>query len=148
MYILYIIVLKIKLITNLHALSVAIHVLSNMHYSELKLLHSGEIQPNPGPVSSESQGHASVLASDMPRRLKIGEWNVQSLYNKIEQMRHVLDARGNNIHILGITETWLKNCHTNCEIAIQGYSIERHDRAEGNGGGVAVYIHESVSHNP
>ena len=29
MYILYIIVLKIKLITNLHALSVAIHVLSN-----------------------------------------------------------------------------------------------------------------------
>ena len=43
--------------------------------------------------------------------------NVQSLYNKIEQMRHVLDARGNNI--LGITETWLKNCHTNCEIAIQ-----------------------------
>ena len=29
MYILYIIVLNIKLITNLHALSVAIHVLSN-----------------------------------------------------------------------------------------------------------------------
>ena len=29
MYIIYIIVLKIKLITNLHALSVAIHVLSN-----------------------------------------------------------------------------------------------------------------------
>ena len=38
-----------------------------LHYSELKLLHSGDIQPNPGPVSSESQGHASVLASDMPR---------------------------------------------------------------------------------
>ena len=63
-----------------------------LHYFELKLLHSGEIQPNPGPVSSESQGHASVLASDMPRGLKIGEWNVQSLYNKIKQMRHVLDA--------------------------------------------------------
>ena len=96
------------------------HVMSTLlHYSELKLLHSGEIQPNPGPVSSESQGHASILASDMPRGLKIGEWNVQSLYNKIEQMRHVLDARGNNIHILGITVTWLNNCHTNCEIAMQ-----------------------------
>ena len=56
-----------------------------LHYSELKLLHSGDIQPNPGPVSSESQGHASVLACDMPRGLKIGEWNVQSQYNKIEQ---------------------------------------------------------------
>ena len=31
MYILYIIVLKIKLITNLHALSVAIHVPPNNH---------------------------------------------------------------------------------------------------------------------
>ena len=52
------------------------------------------------------------------------------------------------LHILGITETWLKNCHTNCEIAIQGYSIERHDRAEGNGGGVSVYTrvyHTSVA---
>ena len=45
-----------------------------------------------------------------------------------------------------ITETWLRNCHTNCEIAIQGYNIEIHDRAEGNGGGVAVYIHDSVSY--
>ena len=32
MYILYIIVLKIKLITNLHALSVAIHVLANKRF--------------------------------------------------------------------------------------------------------------------
>ena len=36
MYILYIIVLKIKLITNLHALSGAIHVLSNKDFMERK----------------------------------------------------------------------------------------------------------------
>ena len=42
-------------------------------------MHIGDIQPNPGPVSSESHGHASVLASDIPRGLTIGEWNVQSL---------------------------------------------------------------------
>ena len=117
-----------------------------LHYSELKLSHSGDIQPNPGSVSSESQGHASVLASYMPRRLKIGEWNIQSLYNKIKQMRHVLDATGNNLHILGITETWLKKCHTNCEIAVQGYSIEIHDMAEGKGGGVAVHERVYVSY--
>ena len=116
----------------------------------MKLLHSGDIQSNPGPVSSEMQGHASrvasVLASVMPRGLKIGEWNVQSLYNKIDQMRQVLDARSNNIHILCITETRLTNSHTKFETAIQGYSLKRHDMAEGNGGGVAAYIHESVSY--
>ena len=121
-------------------------LMSTLHYSDLKLLHSGDIQPNPGPVSSESQGHASVLASAMPRGLNIGAWNGQSLYNKIEQMRHVLDSTGNNVHILGISDTWLKNRHTDCEIAIQGYSIEIHDRDEGNGGGGAVYIHDSVSY--
>ena len=75
------------------------------HYCDLKLSHSGDIQPNPELVSSELQGHASsaasVLASAMPRGLKIGEWNVQSLYNKIEQMRQDIDASGSNIHILG-----------------------------------------------
>ena len=29
-------------------------LMSTLHYSELKLLNSGDIQPNSGPVSSES----------------------------------------------------------------------------------------------
>ena len=59
-------------------------LIPTLHYSELKLLNSGDIQPNPGPVSTESQGHVSVLASAVPMGLKMGEWNVQSLYNKSE----------------------------------------------------------------
>ena len=92
------------------------------HYCDLKPSHSGDFQQYPGPVSSELQGHAfsaaSVLASVMSRGLKIGEWNMHSLNNQIEQMREVIDARGHNIHIIGITETLLTNSHTNFEIAI------------------------------
>ena len=46
MYILYIIVLKIKLITNLHALSVAIHVLSTTDniYSAYSFKLRGDIK--------------------------------------------------------------------------------------------------------
>ena len=44
----------------------------------------------------------------------------------------------NNIHNMGIAETWLNNCHTDSEIAIHGYNLQRLDRTEGNGGGVAV----------
>ena len=117
-----------------------------LHYSQLKLLHSGDIQPNPGPVNPEDTPLYWPVAKGAHDRSVECSKPIQ-YYKKIEQIRHVLNARGNNIHILGISETWLKNCHTNCEIlAIQGYSIERHNRAEGNGGGVAVYIHESVSY--
>ena len=92
------------------------------HYSELRIIHSGDVQPNPGPVSGSSRGltpgASPSLASDMPKGLKIGESNVQSLSNKTEQMRQIIDAEGNNIHILGVTETWLNNSHTDSEIAI------------------------------
>ena len=119
------------------------------HYSELRIIHSGDVQPNPGPVSGSSRGltpgASSSLASGMPKGLKIGEWNVQSLYNKTEQIRHMLDAEGNHIHILGVTETWLNNSRTDSEIAIYGYNLERCDRTECHGGGVALYVHESVT---
>ena len=99
------------------------------HYSELRIIHSGDVQPNPGPVSGSSRGltpgASSSLASAMPKGLKIGQWNVQSLYNKTEQMRQILDAEGNNIHILGITETWLNNSHSNSEIAAPTLSAKQ-----------------------
>ena len=120
------------------------------YYSELRIIHSGDVQPNPGPVSGLSRGltpgASSSLASAMPKGLKIGQWNVQSLCNKTEQMRHILDAEGNNIHILGITETWLNKSHSDSEIAIHGYNLERRDRTKYHGGGVAVYVHESVTY--
>ena len=40
---------------SVDALNKTGQLMSTLHYSELKLLHSGDIQPNPGPVSSESQ---------------------------------------------------------------------------------------------
>ena len=71
---------------------------------------------------------------------------MQGLYNKTEQMRQILDAEGNNIHIHGITETWLNNSHSDSEIAIHGYNLERRDRTECHGGGVVVYVHDSVTY--
>ena len=47
MYILYIIVLKIKLITNLHALSVAIHVPPNTGQLPFSLPHGNPMEQSP-----------------------------------------------------------------------------------------------------
>ena len=55
---------------------------------------------------------------------------MQSSYNKTEQMRQILNAEGNNIHILGVTETWLNNSHTDSEIAIYAYNLEIYMRQD------------------
>ena len=51
-------------------------LIMHRHYSELRIIHSGDVQPNPGPVSGSSRGltpgASPSLASDMPKGLKIG----------------------------------------------------------------------------
>ncbi len=51
-----------------------------------------------------------------------------------------------NFHILGLNETRLSKNINDPEIAIQGFEIHRKDR-DINGGGVAIYIKSSISHN-
>ena len=63
MYILYIIVLKIKLITNLHALSVAIHVHSNMVLEEQHPDVADELH-NDNVSIHKSRRYFSVLVVD------------------------------------------------------------------------------------
>ena len=43
---------------------------------------------------------------------RIGYINIQGLCNKIDQIRILLSWRNNQIQILGLSETKLKNVHT------------------------------------
>lgn len=52
---------------------------------------------------------------------------------------NLLNIRG----ILGLSETWLNNYHTDEAISISGYKIVRNDR-DSRGGGVAFYIKENI----
>jgi exonuclease III len=49
--------------------------------------------------------------------------------------------------VLGIIETWLNTTYSDSSVAIDSYNLERRDRSTGRGGGVAVYLHDSVSYN-
>ena len=58
---------------------------------------------------------------------------------------NILVSHCPNLHILAFTETWLDNSVSDGEVSLPGYSIFRSDRTNGRGGGIAVYVKETLS---
>lgn len=70
--------------------------------------------------------------------------NIQSLCGKLAEL-NILVSQRPNLHILAFTETWLNNNITDGEVSLPGFSIHRSDRADGLGGGIAVYVKDTLS---
>lgn len=49
-----------------------------------------------------------------------------------------------NYDIIGITETWARNDIADAEYEIAGYNLFRKDRQGKDGGGVAIYVRDSL----
>ena len=47
-------------------------------------------------------------------------------------------------HVIGITESWANKDIVDVELALTGYILFRKDRRERRGGGVILYIKESI----
>ena len=47
-------------------------------------------------------------------------------------------------HIIGITESWANNDITNAELELEGYVMFRKDRIGRRGGGVLLYIKDTI----
>ncbi len=75
--------------------------------------------------------------------LKLAHINIRSLVNKVDQLRVILD--GSPIDVLAVSETWLDDAIMDHEMNIEGYSFYRNDRNR-NGGGVALYVSNTVVH--
>lgn len=67
--------------------------------------------------------------------------NIRSLLPKLEQLTDFLVDK--NVSILALSETWLNRDISDNLLSIQGYNLIRIDR-DGRGGGVALYIKDSL----
>src|SRR3989442_5504981 len=68
--------------------------------------------------------------------------NARSLRNKIDELR--IMAQDYNPDIIGIVETWLTDNIYDSEIIIENYNMIRIDRTHERGGGIIVYVKESL----
>ena len=48
------------------------------------------------------------------------------------------------LHIIGITESWVNNDITDAKLGLEGYAMFRKDRRGRRGGGVLLYINDTI----
>ena len=68
--------------------------------------------------------------------------NARSIINKKTELNIMVDDI--KPHIIGITESWANNDITDAELGLEGYVMFRKDRKGRRGGGVLLYIKESI----
>ena len=68
--------------------------------------------------------------------------NARSIINKKTELNIMVDDI--KPHIIGITESWANNDITDAELGLEGYVMFRKDRMGRRGGGVLLYIKESI----
>ena len=78
------------------------------------------------------------------RGLKFFHQNIRSPRGKLAELNNLV-SQCPNLHILAFTETWLTNNITDSEVSLPGFSIHRSDQADGLGGGIAVYVKDTLS---
>ena len=103
---------------------------------------------------AESSGDESIDISDLclfenlnkickKRGMKIIHQNIQSLSAKIDQLRLLVRETKSGIHLLTLSETWVKRDASDGEFEIPGYKLFRKDR-DGKNGGTAVFAREDI----
>ena len=92
------------------------------------LMKCGDVHPNPGPASNES--NFSIVHN-----------NICSLENKV----HFIEAELNHFDIITLSETCLNSNCQNEKIELFGYHPPvRRDRQDRQGGGVAIYVKKNL----
>ena len=108
------------------------------------LILSGDIHPNPGPLSSNSDSDSSSCQSMtdiLSSGLSILHLNIQSLKPKLDLLQAEMQA----YDILIFTETWLSSQTSDDELLIPNFQKPfRLDRDDRIGGGVAIYLRDTL----
>ena len=113
------------------------------------IILSGDVHPNPGPnsVNSSGQGSEINLSNDslqelLACHLSIFHLNIQSLRPKIDLLR----AESEAYDIAVFSESWLKPDITDDEVLLDHFlSPFRSDKTGRPGGGVVIYVRDSIS---
>ena len=103
--------------------------------------------PTPGLISPPAQPDtAHILSTYLApyhKQLKAAHINAQSLRCHIDEVRAIF--RPQNFDIIAISESWLKPCIPDSEVSLPGYIVFRNDRVNKKGGGISVYVKNSLN---
>ena len=87
-------------------------------------------------------GCKGIQGNTSKAELKCVCLNARSIINKKNELDIMVDEI--KPHIIGITESWANNGITDAELGLEGYVMFRKDRMGRRGGGVLLYINETI----
>ena len=68
--------------------------------------------------------------------------NVRGIAKKVDEIQQVAEL--NNVNAICITETWLSPNVPDSSVVIPGYNLFRKDRVNTTGGGVRIYLNNTI----
>ena len=92
---------------------------------------------------TSNEDHDTTLPPFTPSQLSFCHLNVQSLTTKFDEITDFL-TNINTPLILGLSETWLDSSVSDANITPIEYKAYRKDRPNKRGGGIVVYVHDSL----
>ena len=101
------------------------------------LLMSGDINPNPGPVSASTTGKINCLVMNA-RSLKSYHKDSTTNWQPVRNLQDLVYAE--NSDVICVNETWLNQIISNSEILHSGFKIFRRDRCDRGGNGDLIAI--------
>ena len=90
----------------------------------------------------EDSGCKGIHGNTSKAEIKCVCLNTRSIINKKNELDIMVDEI--KPHIIGITESWANNDTTYAELGLEGYVMFRNDRMGRRGGGVLLYIKETI----
>ena len=89
-----------------------------------------------------NSGCKGIQGNTSKAELKCVCLNARSIINKMNELDIMVDEI--KPHIIGITESWANNDITDAELGLEGFVMFRKDRMGNRGGGVLLYIKETI----
>jgi Endonuclease/Exonuclease/phosphatase family. len=101
---------------------------------------STEIMSNLNPINQNLARDFSLY----PKCFKCVHFNAQSVPAHLHEIRTIIEDV--DLHVILISESWLKPSLSDNLVRIPGYVLLRHDRGGKRGGGVAAYVRDDLPH--
>lgn len=94
-------------------------------------------------VTHKFDGMIATLESDDFNTM---HWNVNRLTSKLHQVELCIASFPGTLHLIAISETWLTT-ENSLAYQIAGYHAIHNVREDFNGGGVSIFVHNTICGN-
>ncbi|KAL0869894.1 hypothetical protein ABMA27_006094 [Loxostege sticticalis] len=90
------------------------------------------------PLSDE----LDAIFSEVPKNLNIVHINAQSIPAHYPDLLAAFGSK--SVHVVLVSETWLKPCLPSTSYSLPGFQLVRNDRIVRSGGGIAMYVRSHI----